>query len=175
MINRLSVAGLAVVVAVLGMAPVATAKQGMERPFKADLVGEVTFEFPSDVCPGPLTLTESWGTASHMGHVEADWAHCPISADGFIFGGATVSAANGDELFFEYENLDGDNPFEMSVDGGSGRFAGATGWVFAAYEVTPVFLPPDACTPGEIPENPNCFDLVTPWPWSASMHGMISY
>jgi hypothetical protein len=173
--KRYAVLVLVVFLVLLGVMPVATAKRnGTDRPFKADLVGEVTFEFPSTQCPGPLTVTTSWGTASHLGSVTADWAHCPLDV-GFVDGELVVTAANGDELVFEYDNPADDNPFAMTVAGGTGRFDVADGWADIEYALTPLFLPLEVCQPGSDPFNPMCFDLVTPWPWWGWIEGEISY
>jgi hypothetical protein len=174
---------LALVGSLLGLVavPAAAAPGGTDRPFKADLVGEITFEFGTERCavtfPGPLTHTASWGNATHMGRVEAAWDHCPTdpTSGGFILGEMTMVAANGDEIVFMYENPAGLNPFSIAIDSGTGRFAEATGAASVAFGFTPQFLPPDVCEPGTDPFNPPCFDLVTPWPWQAWIEGTISY
>ncbi len=174
---------LALVGLLLGLAavPAIAAPGGTDRPFKADLVGEVTFEFGTEYCavtfPGPLTHTQSQGYATHLGRVDSAADHCPTdpTSGGFILGEWTLVAANGDEVFFVYENPAGLNPFPVVIDGGTGRFADATGTVSVAFGFTPQFLPPDVCQPGTDPTNPLCFDVVTPWPWWASIEGTISY
>lgn len=178
---------LALVVLLLGFAavPATAGSKGTNRPFKADLVGGVTFEFGTDdhivrcgqVPPGPLVLTDSWGNATHMGGVQATWVQCAIGATGgFINQEVTMVAANGDQIVFSNDdNSAGDNPYSVDILRGTGRFDGASGSAEVSFVVEPLFLPPEVCEPGTDPNNPLCFDLVTPWPWSGSFEGMISY
>jgi hypothetical protein len=154
-------------------APAAAGPAGTDRPFKAHLSGIVTFEFGNPDCaPGPLlTRTTVSGTATHMGWSDGVFTHCPQEV-GFVNGRFVLEAANGDELHFVYDNLEDDNPFDMMVSGGTGRFEGASGHVDLAYALDPAFIP--GC---EIdPENPfPCFDFFAPWGWNASLGGHISY
>ena len=158
----------------LAVGPVAAGSGGTDRPFKAQLVGEITFEFGSSECSAispVVTLTDSWGEATHMGQVHMNWAHCPLDI-GFVNGHAEIFAANGDALYLEFENIEGGNTFEALVAGGTGRFDGATGTVEVTFAVEPAFVP--GC---EIdPTDPfPCLDFFTPWGWSGTINGTISY
>jgi hypothetical protein len=172
---------LALVVLLLGLVavPAAAGPRGIDRPFKADLVGEIEFEFfsrcspPEEPAP-PLVTTESSGTATHMGRVEASWEHCagPPTGGGITDGELTMTAANGDELVLVYgvdepTPTDPPNSFPMDIDDGTGRFADAQGTLTVTFEVVPQFT----CDPPV----PACLDFMTPWPWSGTIEGMISY
>ena len=176
MLRRLSIVGAALALLMLTVVPAAAGPKGTDRPFKADLAGVIEFEFNTDCgSPAPpLVTTESSGTATHMGRVEANWEHCagPRTGGGITNGELTMIAANGDELVLVY-GVDGPTPtdptnsFEMDVESGTGRFADAQGILTVTFEVTPQFT----CSP----PNPGCLDFGTPWPWSGTLEGMISY
>jgi len=125
----------------MGLAAPASARPDA-RPFKGTTSGEVTFVSDDD-CPnfgGLKTVTNTTGTASHLGRTAATAQHCtPEGAD--IDGGrATLVAANGDEVHLEYAGtvapvvtqttpidtvIVAETPYE--IVGGTGRFDGATG------------------------------------------------
>ncbi len=125
----------------MGLAAPASARPDA-RPFKGTTSGEVTF-VPDRDCPnfgGLKTVTNTTGTASHLGRTAATAQHCtPEGAD--IDGGrATLVAANGDEVYLEYAgtvtpvvtaNTQLDTPIVATtpyeIVGGTGRFQGATG------------------------------------------------
>ncbi|NNC92563.1 MAG: hypothetical protein HKN80_08730 [Acidimicrobiia bacterium] len=151
------------------------------KRFTADLVGEIAFEFgtPAHMArcgeepAGPLVLTNSSGTASDIGVVQATWAQCAIGATGgFVSQETTMEAANGDQLFLAADNADGDIPYEVTVVGGTGRFVGATGSAQVTFVAVPQFLPVEVCEPS--PTNP-CLDVTAPWPWSGTLEGIIAY
>lgn len=151
------------------------------EPFTADLVGQITFEFgtPAHLArcgeepPGPLVLTDSSGTATNLGEVQTTWAQCAIGATGgFISQEGTMVTADGDQLLFTADNAAGDNPYEVTVVGGTGKFATATGTAQVAFAVVPQFLPPEVCEPSATDP---CFDVLTPWPWSGTFEGVIAY
>ena len=120
------------------------------------------------------TFTTAHGTASHLGKVHLEFAHCP-GYEGPVGGQLGIVAANGDVLYGEYEGMGEDGilvtfnpttPARSSCEllnevpcESTGRFAQATGsaWLFA-----------DAM-PGD--EN----DLFVPWPWWGSWKGSLSY
>ncbi len=93
----------------------------------------------------PLTGT-SHGNVTHLGKFSesADVTFClngdpPGSAPGSSYGTATWTAANGDEIFLHFTGQDrpqgeGEDfviaDYELTIDGGNGRFAGASGTVF---------------------------------------------
>lgn len=175
MLKRWSTMGAIVaLVATMTVSPVAADQGGTDRPFKANLAGQVTFEFgPAGAQPcGPyqpgwemsvITHTEAGGTASHLGKTQASFWHCPTDV-GHDNGHLTLSAANGDELYFEYvdDGTMGDS-FPMHVVGGTGRFADGAGSVMLYYWLAPA-IGPDGGP-----------DFFAPWGWSATIKGVISY
>ena len=175
MLKRLSIVGAVVALLALMVVSPAAAKQGgTDRPFNADLGGEVVFECGeagAEPC-GPfqpgwpysvITHTEATGDATHLGNAQASFWHCPTDI-GHDNGHLTLTAANGDHMYFEYvdDGTMGD-AFDMHVVGGTGRFMGATGLVTLYYWLDPA-LGPD----GEP-------DFFSPWGWWASIEGVISY
>ena len=104
-----------------------------------------------------------------MGNVHANWTHC-VESVGHSNGNLTMVAANGDELYLEYEDTTTELSFPILIAGGTGRFSGATGGGTVHYMVEQVLIPGCEVTP----TNP-CFDLSTPWGWQATITGTISY
>ena len=156
------------------VSPAVAQRRGTDRPFKADLTGEVTFEFGeegSEPCgayqPGwgfsVLTHTEATGTATHLGRTTASFRHCPTDF-GHDNGHLTLTAANGDQIFVEYvdDGTTGD-AFPIHVVSGTGRFADATG-VMMLYYGLDAAVGPD----GEP-------DFFSPWRWWATIEGAMSY
>lgn len=175
MLKRLSIIGTVMaLVALMAVSPALAEKEGTDRPFKADLAGEVTFEFGApgaEPCgsfqPGwemsVVTHTEATGNASHMGNSQASFWHCPTDI-GHDNGHLMLTAANGDKIYFEYvdDGTTGDS-FPMHIVDGTGRFAAASGTVTLYYWLQP------AMTPDGEP------DFFSPWGWWASLEGTISY
>ena len=125
--RRLTVIAMAVLL-VLAMAPGAVAKEhGTDRPIWANLSGEVNFYMQADPgCP-VLTVSDSYGTMSHLGKVWIHWEHCsPVTLPVHTNERFTITAADGDTLVGTYD-FDGDPPYPMDITGGTGRFDGATG------------------------------------------------
>ena len=182
MLRRWSIVGAALALLMLMVVPAAAGPKGTDRPFKADLVGEIELTFSTD-CGSPvppLVTTRSTGTATHMGRVEANWEHCAGPPGGGLItnGELTMIAANGDELVLVY-GVDEPTPpqtpnsFEMDIDHGTGRFADAEGTLTVTFVVEQQFLPMPPCEPTQ--QNFGCLDFGTPWPWSGTIEGMISY
>jgi hypothetical protein len=155
--------------------PAASAGQGgTDRPFKADLSGEATFEqpgvSPSD-CAIITTKTHAMGNATHMGRVEAFWSHCPTEVDYIGDGRLILIAANGDELYgyYDYYEVAG-APFlsAIALDGGTGRFADGGGEIEADFVAVPILR--EGC---DDPTNFDCLDFTAAWPWWATLHGSI--
>ena len=112
------------------------------RPFGGTVAGEVNFlpdlDFPGSGCAIPLkTVSDAQGTFTHLGKTTMQAQHCtPAGVDFAEFGEMTLTAANGDELWIEY-NLFAPYPDETTtiisgmgdfeIVGGTGRFAEATG------------------------------------------------
>lgn len=176
MLRRWSIVGAALALLMLVVVPASAGPNGTNRPFKADLVGEIEFTFETDCgSPAPpLVTTDSSGTATHMGRVDANWEHCagPPTGGGITDGELTMIAANGDELVLVYgvdepTPTDPTNSFLMDISDGSGKFADAEGTLTVTFEVVPQFT----CSP----PNPGCLDFLTPWPWTGTIEGQISY
>jgi hypothetical protein len=188
--------GLAVgALLVAAMTPVAYAgPQGADRPFKGVASGVALYGaagggtnglenvFGCDEGAGTpaeeflqvTTFTSADGTASHLGKVHLEFAHCP-GFDGPVDGQVGIVAANGDVLYGEYEGMGEQGIFvtfnpetnarescELLNDvpcESSGRFADASGTAW---------LTADA-VPGDEE------DLFVPWPWWGDWAGSLSY
>lgn len=170
MYRRSGIVGVVLALIAMVAVPAAAGPGGTDRPFKAELVGELTFAMQTE-CPNPmgvLTKTEAWGNATHMGKVTTDgWAHCP-TATGFLGDTFDLIAANGDLIHLWYEPVLEGNTFIVYVDGGTGRFAEATGQVQLTFGVEPQFF--EGCG-----STPDCYNPFVPWLWWGSMEGTISY
>jgi hypothetical protein len=112
--------------------------QMLERPFTMTGQSEAVFTITDTCVPG----TASFPMGCHFeGHGEGVALHLGkiITTDIGTFpnGEGTVVAANGDLLTFASNNFTG----TMTITGGTGRFAGATGSLTGAFTVvgTPVF------------------------------------
>ncbi len=180
--KRKPIASLTVVITVflvfgLFATPIASAATGgTDLPFQATMVGWAHWEFPGSSpsnCTVVTTLTEPNGQATHMGRIAAFWSHCPAEPDYVNDGRIRIIAANGDELFgtYNYDPSSESNDIPITLNGGTGAFAEATGAVVATYNVIPQFIP--ECNPD--PDPFPCMDFSVPWPWSATLIGTISY
>lgn len=151
-------------------------KGGTNLPFKATMVGSARWEFPGvspSNCTVVTTFTEPTGEATHMGQVQAYWSHCPAEPDYVNDGRLRIVAANGDELYgtYDYDPASASNEIPITLNGGTGSFADASGTVVATYDVIPQFVP--GCDPE--PDPFPCMDFSVLWPWSATLIGTISY
>lgn len=154
--------------------PAASAAPGA-RPFKAAFSGEVHWEWPgshASDCDEVTTVTEAVGRATHLGNVAISSSHCPAEPANVEDGRATFVAANGDELYgvYDYDPLSESNEITFSFDGGTGRFAGASGEAVWTYWLTPVLVP--GCTD---PTDFACLDLTVPWEWWSTLVGTLEY
>lgn len=151
---------------------------GTDRPFYAELEGLATFGPDLEGrCPSPnfgiITYTTGSGKATHLGNLQHTSSHCPgpYIGDpppyGTMLGGEwTFMAANGDELYAQYEGLQltplFENPTlvtsEVTFIGGTGRFSDASGWAHADGYI-------------QVPANPD----TDPWPVYLNLEGRISY
>lgn len=128
----------------LGGLAAAAGADSNDRPFKAELSGEAFWEpDPDCLAVNPMglrTMSAAQGNATHLGNVTVSSGHCTPAPDSTIYSGGdmVMSAANGDELHFDYGGvcpLVGDlvvgEVFSCTVvaevTGGTGRFTGATG------------------------------------------------
>lgn len=91
-----------------------------------------------------LTAAPGTGTATHMGRFTVQQAQCISTVTGAITNGeATLTAANGDQIFMTYTGaIVGGNPqlpvadLTYVVVGGTGRFANAEGEIDIHVEYT---------------------------------------
>jgi hypothetical protein len=117
-------------------------------PFSGVVTGEASFDTnPRGCASGFTTITEAKGTASHLGLTVFRSDHCLALATGAIEGGRLVLiAADGDEIHATYEGVSAPLPPQigdpiavsatMTIVGGTGRFAQATGTAEIVGEVT---------------------------------------
>jgi hypothetical protein len=169
-----------VVLLALAMAAPVSATQGnpeKELPFKGVFSGEFLgfnedAEDIAERCDDPattwaVTSFKGWGTATHMGNSYVYAEHCSYTTNGtYGEGELTVVAANGDILYGTYTggvSLSGPpivgfmDSFSF-VDGGTGRFAVASG---GGIEEGSVDFTDTGMAPGA--------------PFTVRMEGVISY
>jgi hypothetical protein len=136
---------------------------GTNLEFKSTLAGEVHWD-TTDHCSSITSITDATGTATFMDDVTAQWMHCPDDPDAANHedGALVLRAADGDELdgVYDYPAIDDGAP--ITITGGTGRFANASGSLEVTYAVTPVYA-------GGQP------DFSVPWKWEALLNGTISY
>jgi hypothetical protein len=146
-----------------GAMPAAAGPHGTDRPFRAAASGQFTFDFSNPrQCPAPFTgVAEAVGRATHLGVVQVIGTHC--EGDGVSYDGRmTLTAANGDTITGTYVTHWVITPPTvhvtgwLSIDGGTGRFSGATGRVWQDHVIT--------MTSG-----------VPPWPLAMTFTGRIAF
>ncbi len=172
MLRRWSTVAAVTALLALTVSPAFAGRGGTDRPFKGSFVGEAEFGFDVSCVPyngGIMTRAVSTGKASHMGQVQSTVTHCPV-VGGHKNGIMTIVADDGDELHVTYTDDTGTTSFPITVDGGTGKFAGASGDATLSYAVEQVFIP--GCTPAG---SFACFDLTVPWAFSATIKGTLSY
>lgn len=147
--RRLLIACLLALVFVLGAGGYAVAAaRSVERPFKAKSFEVVTSEgiFPGSSCPVFEVNSQGSGTGTHLGNFIVVRRHCFTPPDHPAFSGAVIhdgtweiTAANGDKLWGTYSGslqptefgdqgpIRGIITSPSTIDGGTGRFAGAQG------------------------------------------------
>jgi hypothetical protein len=162
----------AIVALVLAVAlPATAAPMGKDRPFFGRASGEAVFDLSNPrncSYPDPYyqitTFTHLAGVAAQMGTLRVDSSHCPTPTDTTL-GEMTLTAANGDRLTATYGGpTQIDETFThvsveglITVTGGTGRFAGATGTIH--YEGVVTITDPQALS----------------WPMVETFEGTISY
>jgi hypothetical protein len=105
---------------------------GEQVPFKGRLQGDVTH---TPAPPFDSVLVEAMGNASHLGRFELSIPHLVNLATRTATGTYEFTAANGDKLFGDFtgQSTPTDVPNviaiveTVTITGGTGRFAGATG------------------------------------------------
>ena len=119
--------GLAIVT---GISPV---RAGNPRPFHGNVTATWDNIFNGLFAP-PANFTGG-GPVTHMGNTKQTGTlvlEAPVAPGIFPgFGSVTITAANGDQVTFDYEGfldaLTGEGTGTFTFTGGTGRFAGATG------------------------------------------------
>lgn len=145
--RKLALLTLSITLVLASATPVA-AGNTKEKPFQAELHGylhgfNTDTAIIADRCADPLntwavTSFEGWGDVSRLGYSYAYAEHCSYNEPAFTYGEGTltITGANGDVLMAEYgpgesfflpEPLVGFQDGFTFVDGGTGRFAHASG------------------------------------------------
>ena len=146
--KAITLTGIAVAVAALSPASAPAAAGGADRPVKGSLSGMDSI----DVSRLPIDQTlaieaDVSGVISHLGRTTAHLeGHGALTPQGTVAanGTGTLVAANGDRLTGTF-TLAGPAPsfgvhevrIVMTIIGGTGRFADATGTLRSAQQVTP--------------------------------------
>lgn len=166
MFRRSVAAAFTAVLLILGLTtPALGARGGTDRPFRATATGQFHYDTTdprgcTDVDFPYTAVVAAAGQATHLGAFTLSGTHCESwlhSYDGLM----TLKAANGDELTGTYETtwvfVDGQVEVSgwLTVDGGTGRFAHATGSLWQHHVITP--------------------QASEPWPVQMSFTGTISY
>lgn len=127
---------------------VAAANTDQQRPFKGGTFGWVTSEgvIEGSHCPVIEVNAEGSGEVTHLGAITVVRQHCFTPPDHPAFNGSVMhdgvyemTAANGDKIWGTYSGelqptefgdqgpIRGIITAPSTIDGGTGRFAGATG------------------------------------------------
>jgi hypothetical protein len=120
---------LAVVVCALLLPTTLIAKKQVTRPMHLSGSGIVSWTWE-----GTWEATES-GQATHLGRYSLEESGTwHFTETGYAFDGTgTCTAANGDQFTFEITIIviveTGEENGLIEITGGTGRFAGATGWI----------------------------------------------
>ena len=165
--HLMATAAVFLVLAVLAPTSALTKAGGTDRPVKGTALGDVTVAIPAlDIS------TDTSGVMTHLGKYKAHFEGGAEIVGGRTLGEGTftVVAANGDELTGTFA-LNGALPsgephsltVVLTVTGGTGRFADASGTITAPLVATPsCFLEPSC--PGALVET-----------LEGQLTGMISY
>jgi hypothetical protein len=147
--------GLVLALAVLAPASAPANAGGTDRPMQGTVAGDVTVPIPS-----LLLTTDASGVMTHVGKYTAHFEGTAEIVGGRTLGEGTftVVAANGDELtgiFTLNGALPSGEPHSLTVvltvTGGTGRFADASGTIIAPLVATPFCFLEPAC-PGALVE-----------------------
>ena len=133
-----SAIGIASLLFVLGLSVVGflqptalNAGHRAERPFRIMATGIET----GSLIPGAVD-TELWGEGTHIGKFQGGGSGFVNWSTGEAFGTGVLTAANGDQIYFENTLTNGESV--MTFTGGTGRFKGATGAIVPIPDSTPV-------------------------------------
>ncbi len=105
------------------------AKKQVERPFKAQITGTETIDMlncEGVICP---VHTQGLGVATHLGKYQLEGIEGFLDwSTGNAWGNGFMTAANGDQIFFESVTL-AESGNTLTITGGTGRFEGASGTI----------------------------------------------
>jgi len=166
MMTRWSVGPVVIVLVVLAMLGVTSCSGATDHALDTTLAGEVHWG-STDQCEVVTTITEGTGEDPELGSVTTSWAHCPeddVVEDGRV----TIIDEDGDELYGTYDYPEIDNGSPITFDGGTGRFAEATGTAKVDYDVVLTFR--EDCDPDTDP-----LMCLTNSPWNANLTGTLNY
>ncbi len=112
---------LALAVCTLLPAFAAQAKARVPRPFQMQAQTQQVWQLDENLAPVQMLSAGGWAVATHCGlcYTAPSGAAAP---DGFMAG--FIKSANGDQVFFLWPVTD---VTQVTITGGTGRFAGATG------------------------------------------------
>lgn len=153
-------------VLVLAFGSASCSRGANDHPLDASFTGEVHWG-ATDQCQVVTTMTEATGEDPDLGPITTTWAHCPED-DVVDDGRMSIVADNGDELLGTYDYPEIDNGSPITFDGGTGRFAEATGTATVVYDVDLTFR--DDCDPETDP-----LMCLTNSPWTATLSGTVNY
>ncbi len=167
MLRRWMVGATAVGLLTLTMLGASSCSSGAtDHPMDASFTGEVQWG-ATDQCQVVTTMTEATGEDPNLGSITTTWAHCPED-DVVDDGRVTITDSDGDELYGTYDYPEIDNGSPITFDGGTGRFAEATGAATVVYDVELTFR--DDCDPDTDP-----LMCLTNSPWTATLTGTVNY
>jgi hypothetical protein len=143
---------IGLLLAAFSLLPFACPAQGKDQvPFAGLEVGSLSaglFNFPI-----ATIIREAEGEATHLGHFTVSGEYFVNVLDASATGTFTITAANGDQIFITSVGHSLQPPTlketveDVTVTGGTGRFAGATGSWFMDAHVAFVFGDPDIINP----------------------------
>jgi len=138
-----------------------------DHPLDASFTGEAHWEI-TDQCEGITTLVDdASGEDPDLGSITTNWAHCPED-NAVDDGRMTIVDDNGDEVrgTYDYPRIDGGAP--ITFEGGTGRFAEATGTATIIYSV-------DITLREDCDQATDPFMCLTNSPWTATLTGTVNY
>ena len=142
--KAIALAGLVLALAILSPASALAKRGGTDRPLKATISGTVSLTVGTGAFTSDVT-----GVSSHLGeytaHLEGNAAPDPLLGIYVGYGSISWVADNGDELYGTF-TLHTDAPppaphnttLEITMKGGTGRFADARGRATSTTHVAPL-------------------------------------
>lgn len=134
MITKKQMLIVSLTVCALALVALGAGQKAVDRPFKID--GNLTLTIDARTCANSVCTgsSEDWGEATHIGRYSNRAEVLSYNTvTGMITGSGTLTAANGDQLFWER------NDHVFTFTGGTGRFEEAEG----GFEITHPAAVPD--------------------------------